>query len=114
MKWSGNYNEHICAITIKNAKSEDAGRWRCEIESYASGQYRGYGYNVTSEFNIKFIPKATISMEDKNTTILFSQRSSIIAGTGAAICGALGIIVNIMAIIMVLKQPKVRFFCEID
>ena len=53
-------------------------------------------------------------MEDKNQTIIFSQRSSIIAGTGAAICGALGIIVNIMAIIMVLKQPKVRFFCEIE
>ena len=52
-------------------------------------------------------------MEDKNQTIIFSQRSSIIAGTGAAICGALGIIVNIMAIIMVLKQPKVGFFCEI-
>ena len=54
------------------------------------------------------------SMEDKNTTIIFSQRSSIIAGTGAAICGTLGIIVNIMAIIMVLKQPKVGFFCQID
>ena len=53
-------------------------------------------------------------MEDKNTTIIFSQRSSIIAGTGAAICGVLGIIVNIMAIIMVLKQPKVGFSCEID
>ena len=53
-------------------------------------------------------------MEDKNAAILFSQRNSIIAGTGAAICGALGIIVNIMAIIMVLKQPKVGFFCQID
>ena len=116
MKWSGNYKDHICAITIKNATSEDAGRWRCEVESYARGKYRGYGYNVTSEFYIKFIPKATIttSMEDKNTTIIFSQRNSIIAGTGAALCGTLGIIVNIMAIIMVLKQPKVEFFCEID
>ena len=59
MKWSGNYKDHICAITIKNAKSEDAGRWRCEVESYARGKYRGYGYNVSSEFRIRFIPKAT-------------------------------------------------------
>ena len=67
MEWSGNYTDHICAITIKNAKSEDAGRWRCEIESYASGKYRGYGYNVTSEFDIKFIPKATITTLKTNT-----------------------------------------------
>ena len=51
------YSPHTCAI--KDAKLEDAGRWRCEIESYARGKYRGYGYNVTSEFDIKFIPKAT-------------------------------------------------------
>ena len=53
-------------------------------------------------------------MEDRNKTIIFSHRSSTIAGTGAAICGVLGIIVNIMAIIMVLKQPKVGFFFEIE
>ena len=69
MKWSGNYKDHICAITIKNAKSEDAGRWRCEIESYARGKYRGYGYNVTSEFDIKFIPKATTTGNYKYQTL---------------------------------------------
>ena len=65
MEWSGNYRDHICAITIKNVNSEDAGRWRCEVESYAKGKYRGYGYNVTSEFHIKFIPKVLESTTDK-------------------------------------------------
>merc|ERR1712184_200991 len=35
MVWSGNYDYYKCAITITDAKSDDAGTWSCEIESYA-------------------------------------------------------------------------------
>jgi len=52
MVWSGNYDYYKCAITIMDAKREDAGAWSCEVESYAAGKYRGYGYNITSEFDI--------------------------------------------------------------
>ena len=57
MVWSGNYDYYKCAITINNARREDAGVWSCEIESYAAGKYRGYGYNVTAKFDIDFIAK---------------------------------------------------------
>jgi len=55
MVWTGNYDYYKCAITITDAKSDDAGTWSCELESYAAGKFRGYGYNVTSEFNVDVI-----------------------------------------------------------
>ena len=50
--WSGNYDYYKCAITINNVKPEDTGAWSCEMESYAAGKYRGYGYNATAKFEI--------------------------------------------------------------
>ena len=80
--WAKILTTHTCAI--KDAKSEDAGRWRCEVESYAIGKYRGYGYNVTSEFDIKFIPKvltsttaATKTSQGKNYIKVFLIRSLV-------------------------------------
>ena len=60
MEWSGDYEKFQCAITIKNAKFEDSGLWSCEIESYAAGKYRGYGYNATAEMEIKVVPKGNM------------------------------------------------------
>ena len=60
MEWSGNYDYYGCGITIKNAKFEDSGSWSCEIESYAAGKYRGYGYNATAEMEIQVVPKGNM------------------------------------------------------
>ena len=57
MEWSGNYDYYGCAVTIKDAKPEDAGKWVCELESYVSGYYRGYGYNVTANYDIEILHK---------------------------------------------------------
>ena len=59
MEWSGNYDYYECAMTISNAQLEDAGAWKCEVESYAFGKYRGYGNKVTADFDIEFIAKTT-------------------------------------------------------
>ena len=85
--WAKILTTHTCAI--KDAKSEDAGRWRCEVESYAIGKYRGYGYNVTSEFDIKFIPKvltsttaATKTSQGKNYIKVFLIKSCTLCSCG--------------------------------
>ena len=39
---SGDYKKHECAITITQARLEDAGVWQCELESYVLGSTRGY------------------------------------------------------------------------
>ena len=67
MEWSGDYDYYGCAITIKNATLEDTGSWSCEIESYAAGKYRGYGYNATAEMEIQVVPKITKSDTEKET-----------------------------------------------
>ena len=67
MEWSGDYDNHKCAITIKNAKLEDSGSWSCEIESYIAGKFRGYGHNATAEMEIKVIPRIIESDTDKET-----------------------------------------------
>ena len=53
--WSGNFDYYKCAITINKVKPEDTGAWSCEMESYAAGKYRGYGYNVTAKFDLSLI-----------------------------------------------------------
>ena len=57
MEWSGDYDYYGCAMTINNAQFEDAGDWKCEIESYASGQLydQGLSYIVTADFDIEII-----------------------------------------------------------
>ena len=65
MEWSGDFDYYGCAITIKNATLEDTGSWSCEIESYAAGKYRGYGYNATAEMEIQVVPKITESDTEK-------------------------------------------------
>ena len=42
-------------MTINNAQLEDAGAWKCEIKSYAAEKFRGYGYNVTANFDIEIV-----------------------------------------------------------
>ena len=72
MEWSGNYEYYGCAMTINNAQTQDSGAWKCEIESYAAGKYRGYGYNVTADFSINII--ATTSTTSTTTTTISSTK----------------------------------------
>ena len=60
MEWSGDAF-YKCAMTIHNAQPKDAGAWKCEIESYAPGKDRGYGSNVTADFDIKINAHQTTS-----------------------------------------------------
>ena len=60
MEWSGDAF-YKCAMTINNAQPKDAGAWQCEIESYAPGKDRGYGSNVTADFDIKINAHQTTS-----------------------------------------------------
>ena len=78
MEWSGNYDYYICAITITSAQFEDAGAWKCEIESYAAGKFRGYGYNVTADFNIEIIANQKASKSTYLVDVLWGQPIKLI------------------------------------
>jgi len=75
--WSGNYDYYKCAVTITDARPEDAGAWSCELESYAAGKYRGYGYNVTSKFDIDFIAKTTTTTSTTTTTTVTTTTTTL-------------------------------------
>ena len=62
----GDYDNYECAIELTNISLEDAGKWTCEIESYYAGRYRGYGYKVTGEIDVKLTqPKRNVISLDK-------------------------------------------------
>ena len=58
----GDYNNYECAMELSNVKLEDAGKWTCEVESYYAGRYRGYGYQVSGEMDLK-VRQKVISFE---------------------------------------------------
>ena len=41
-RFEGNYEGHECLIELKDVRLEDAGQWKCEMESYVWGIARGY------------------------------------------------------------------------
>merc|ERR1712038_2153921 len=43
---------------LDNVTPEDAGEWKCELESYHAGRYRGYGYLKTGVMEIS-VPTTT-------------------------------------------------------
>ena len=46
---------------------KDAGEWKCEMESYHGGYYRGYGYNATGVMKIE-VPTTTTTTTATTTT----------------------------------------------
>ena len=40
-RFKGNYEGHECLIEVENVRPEDAGQWKCEMESYVWGIGRG-------------------------------------------------------------------------
>ena len=68
MVWSGNYDYYKCSITILDARPDDTGVWSCEVESYAAGKHRGYGYNVTAKFELEVIARANKNPTTNTTT----------------------------------------------
>ena len=75
MVWSGNYDPSKCAITISDARLEDARLWSCKLESYAPGEIPGYGYIVRSNFDIEVISKIT---NTATTTTTSTKRGKIL------------------------------------
>ena len=52
----GNYNNHECAIKVKNATFMDSGIWTCDLESYHFGFNRGDGFKVRGAIEVKVLP----------------------------------------------------------
>ena len=82
MKWSGNYDSYICSITISNAQPEDAGVWKCEIEKYNGGKYRGIDQIINAHFNIEINVTSPTTTTSSITTKNVSA-STQMTGDGA-------------------------------
>ena len=82
MKWSGNYDSYICSITISNAQPEDAGVWKCEIEKYNGGKYRGIDQIINAHFNIEINVTSPTTTTSSITTKNISA-STQMTGDGA-------------------------------
>lgn len=65
---TGEYDKNECGFKLSNVTLEDAGQWTCELESYHSGRYRGYGYRVNGAFNVDVIVVTTTTTTTTTTT----------------------------------------------
>ena len=52
LRFKGNYEGHECLIELKNVRPEDAGQWKCEMESYVWGIGRGYTRKKAMEVQV--------------------------------------------------------------
>ena len=53
IEFSGNYDQHVCAMKLENVTLEDEGKWSCELEEYKFGSIRGNKDKMEVELNIK-------------------------------------------------------------
>ena len=51
-RFEGNYEGHECLIELKDVLLEDAGQWKCEMESYVWGIGRGYTRKKAMEVQV--------------------------------------------------------------
>jgi len=66
LHYSGNYEKHECSITISSLELEDAGLWRCEMESYVLGSSRGY--KSRNKIEVVIEAKTTTGTTKQTTT----------------------------------------------
>lgn len=64
---AGDYEKHQCSIKISDLRLEDAGNWKCEMESYVYGTSSGYKTGQTIAVSIKS-PTTTILKPVTSTT----------------------------------------------
>ena len=53
IEFSGNYDQHVCAMKLENVTLEDEGKWSCELEEYKFGSIRGNKDKMEVELKIK-------------------------------------------------------------
>merc|ERR1711963_123333 len=114
VEFVGNYEEHQCAVNIKDAVNEDQGVWTCALESYVLGGSRGSGYLRIGEFEVGVeIPTTTTT--SKSTSPLgrsprmleidSSQASDLeldLASSALPLVVSLVLVVVLLAVISVL------------
>ena len=71
---SGDYKKHECAITISQARLEDAGVWQCELESYVLGTTRGY--RQTQDITVSVSAPTTSTTSTTSTTTPRTENTS--------------------------------------
>jgi hypothetical protein len=64
----GDYNKYKCGVRFFGIKPDEAGKWKCDIESYYAGQTRNYGYKVKRSFDIDVEIKTTTTTTTTTTS----------------------------------------------
>ena len=67
------YNNHICEITLKSVTLEDQGIWKCNLESYHNGHYRGYGWQIQGQMSLEVQPNITMTTTMTTTTTMIEE-----------------------------------------
>merc|ERR1711936_1272200 len=69
VEFRGDYNQYECGLKISKARTEDAGEWSCELESFVKGGRRGDGYKAKKTFNVIVdVPTTTTTTTTTVTT----------------------------------------------
>jgi len=78
---AGDYNKHQCSIKISDLRLEDAGDWKCEMESYVYGTSSGYKTKQTIGVSIK--SPTTTTMKPLTSTSARVTTSTTVSTTTA-------------------------------
>ena len=52
VSFTGDYHKYECTIQVEKITSEDDGTWKCEVESYVFGPFRGTVKTKTILINV--------------------------------------------------------------
>merc|ERR1712135_278344 len=52
VSFKGDYHKYECTIQVVNITTEDEGTWKCEVESYVFGPFRGTVKTKTISMNV--------------------------------------------------------------
>merc|ERR1712133_292540 len=68
IEFQGDYDAYQCGIKLTGVQPEDAGNWKCEMESYHAGYTRKYGYVVEKELVVDVEIKTPTMATTTSTT----------------------------------------------
>ena len=52
IRYTGNYHKYECKIQVNGLTTKDDGTWKCEMESYVLGPFRGTIKTKTISINV--------------------------------------------------------------
>ena len=52
VSFTGDYHKYECTIQVEKITTEDDGTWKCEVESYVFGPFRGTVKTKTISMNV--------------------------------------------------------------